>query len=65
MLKLRLKKGLSLLKLQNLYGKMPLKKIKEKAPFLKEQGLVEFDGERIALTRKGYLLSNSVICELI
>ena len=65
MLKLRLKKGLSLLKLQDLYGEIPLKKIKEKAPFLKEQGLVEFDGERISLTRKGYLLSNSVICELI
>lgn len=65
MLKLRLKKGLSLSELQNLYGEMPLKKIKEKAPFLKEQGLIEFDGERIALTRKGYLLSNSVICELI
>ena len=65
MLKLRLKKGLSLSELQNLYGEKPLIKIKGKAPFLKEQGLIDFDGERIALTRKGYLLSNSVICELI
>ena len=65
MLKLRLKKGLSLSELQKLYGENPLIKIKEKAPFLKEQGLVDFDGERIALTRKGYLLSNSVICQLI
>lgn len=65
MLKLRLKKGLSLSKLKHLYGEEPLIKIKEKAPFLKEQGLIDFDGEKIILTRKGYLLSNSVICELI
>ncbi len=65
MLKLRLKKGLQLSELKELYGEKPLIKIKEKAPFLKEQGLVEFDGERISLTRKGFLLSNSVICELI
>ncbi len=65
MLKLRLKKGLSLTELKNLYSENALIKIKEKAPFLKEQGLIDFDGERISLTRKGYLLSNSVICELI
>ena len=65
MLKLRLKKGLSLIELKKLYGEKPLVKIKEKAPFLKEQGLVNFDGEVLSLTRKGYLLSNSVICELI
>ena len=65
MLKLRLKKGLSLSELQNLYGEKPLIKIKEKALFLKEQGLIDFDGDRLSLKRKGYLLSNSVICELI
>ncbi len=65
MLKLRLKKGLLLSELKTLYGEKPIIKIKEKAPFLKEQGLISFDGERISLTRKGYLLSNSVICELI
>ena len=65
MLKLRLKKGLDLNELKALYGEEPLIKIKEKAPFLKEQGLIEFDGKRLSLTREGYLLSNSVICELI
>lgn len=65
MLKIRLRKGLSLSELKKLYGEKPLIKIKEKAPFLKEQGLIDFDGEKLALTRKGYLLSNSVICELI
>lgn len=65
MLKLRLKKGLSLTELERIYGEAPLIRIKEKAPFLKEQGLIEYDAERLALTRRGYLLSNSVICELI
>lgn len=65
MLKLRLKKGLSLTELVKLYGEKPLAKIKGKAPFLKEQGLINFDGESLSLTRKGFLLSNSVICELI
>ncbi len=65
MLKLRLKKGLSLTELVKLYGEKPLAKIKEKAPFLKEQGLINFDSESLSLTRKGFLLSNSVICELI
>ena len=65
MLKLRLKKGLLLSELQSIYGEEPLIKIKRKAPFLKEQGLINFDEENLSLTRKGYLLSNSVICELI
>ena len=65
MLRLRQKKGLSLSELQKLYGEKPLVKIKEKAPFLKKQGLVNFDGENLSLTRKGYLLSNSVILELL
>ena len=65
MLKLRLKKGLSLSELKKLYGEKPLTKINKKAPLLKEQGLINFDGENLSLTRDGYLLSNSVICELI
>ncbi len=65
MLNLRLKKGLCISELKKLYEKKYVIKIKEKAPFLKEQGLIDFDGERLSLTRKGYLLSNSVICELI
>ncbi len=65
MLRLRLKNGLNISETENLYGKNATKKIKEKAPFLKEQDFVEYDGESLALTRKGYLLSNTVICELI
>lgn len=65
MLKLRMTKGLNLSKLKELYGEKPLTKIKEKAPFLKKQGLINYDEEDISLTRRGYLLSNSIICELI
>lgn len=65
MLRLRLKDGLRLSRLKELYGETPLEKINEKAPFLKEQGLIDFDGERLSLTRKGFLLSNGVICQLI
>lgn len=65
MLRLRLKEGLNLSLLKELYGEKPLKNINEKAPFLKEQGLIDFDGEKLSLTRKGFLLSNSVICQLI
>ena len=65
MLKLRLKKGLDLAELKKLYGEKPLAKINENAPFLRDQGLIDFDGNKISLTRKGFLLSNSVICKLI
>ncbi len=65
MLRLRLKEGLSLSKLADLYGDCYCKNIMKKAPFLKEQGLVLFNGERLSLTRKGFLVSNSVINELI
>lgn len=65
MLKLRLKKGLLLSELKNLYGEKSAKKIYKKAPLLREQGLVNFDGEKLSLTRRGFLLSNSIIAEFI
>lgn len=65
MLKLRLKKGLCLTKLKELYGEKPVKNIIKKAPLYKEQGFVNFDGENLSLTRKGFLVSNSIIAELI
>lgn len=65
MLKLRLKKGLNLHELTELYGEKAAKKIKKKAPLFKEQGFVDFDGENLSLTRKGFLISNSIICEFI
>lgn len=65
MLKLRLKKGLNLVELKTLYGEKHLKRIIKKAPFFKEQGLLNFDGENLSLTRKGFLVSNSIISEFI
>ena len=65
MLKLRLKKGLNLTELKNLHGEKALERINKKAPLFKEQGFVNFDSENLSLTRKGFLVSNSIIAELI
>lgn len=65
MLKLRLKKGLDLNELKRLYGQKSAEKIIKKAPLFKEQGLINFDGKTLSLTRNGFLLSNSIIAELI
>lgn len=65
MLRLRLKKGLQISKTAALYGENAVKSIIKKAPLLKKNGLAEFDGENFSLTEKGFLVSNSVISELI
>ncbi len=65
MLRLRLKEGLNITTLSNTYGEKHSQKIAEKIPFLAEKGLVIFDGETLSLTRKGFLLSNSIIEKLI
>ena len=65
MLHLRLKSGLNLHTLSEKYGKSSIKKILQKAPLLKSNGLADFDGKTLSLTRKGFLLSNSIISELI
>lgn len=65
MLRLRLKEGLSLSELSRIYGTEHEKKIIKKAPLFKEQGFVSFDGESLSLTNKGFLLSNTIISELI
>ena len=65
MLRLRLKEGFSLSELSRIYGEKHVKKIIKKAPLFKEQGFVNFDGENLSLTNKGFLLSNNIIAELI
>ncbi len=65
MLKLRLKKGLDLNELSRLYEQTDIKKIREKAHKLAQHGLVDFDGNTVSLTSKGFLVSNSVINEFI
>ncbi len=65
MLRLRLREGLNIQNLKKLYGEGSADNITKKAPLLKEQGLINFDGCNISLTEKGYLLSNAVIIELL
>ncbi len=65
MLRLRMRKGINLISLKHLYGDEPYNRIQAKAPFLKEKGLVFYDGVILTLTEKGMLLSNAVISELI
>lgn len=65
MLSLRLKNGLSLEKLDNLFGEEFSKKIIKKAPLFKEKGLVNFNGKEVSLTEQGMLLSNAIIAEFI
>ncbi len=65
MLHLRLKEGLNLNELASIYGDESTKSIIEKTSLLKEQGFINFENNSISLTEKGFLLSNSVIGELI
>ena len=65
MLRLRLQEGLKLSDLKALYGEDSAESIIKKAPLLKEQGLINYDNHSISLTEKGFLLSNSVIIELL
>lgn len=65
MLRLRLRDGFSIGELCEKYGKSSADTITKKAPLLKEQGLIKYDGKNIALTEKGFLLSNSIINELL
>ncbi len=65
MLSLRLKQGLDLSKIAALYGEAESRKIIEKALPLIEKRLLFIDGDRLCLTRQGFLLSNSVIGSLL
>ncbi|MBE6835382.1 MAG: radical SAM family heme chaperone HemW [Ruminococcaceae bacterium] len=65
MLKLRLSEGISFSEFEKRFSH-PFDEIKkEKARFLKTKGLVDIDESHISLTRAGFLVSNSLICEFI
>ncbi|MBO4339330.1 MAG: radical SAM family heme chaperone HemW [Clostridia bacterium] len=65
MLKLRLAQGINFDEFEKRFSHPFDEKKKEKARLLKEKGLVNIDESGVSLTRNGFLLSNSVICELI
>ena len=62
MLGLRLARGISLGKLQELGAQVGA--IAQRAQLYDKAGLCRFDGESICLTPKGWLVSNSIIAEL-
>ena len=62
---MRLKRGLDLEEMKTRYGEKYEKKILEKSVFLRENGLIKLENNIISLTEKGFLVSNSVIAELI
>ncbi len=64
MLRLRLKDGLSFSDYNSRYGVFPDDKL-EKAERLEKLGLLSLTEQGIALTQKGFLLSNAVVGELI
>lgn len=64
MLRLRLKDGLNYSEYEKKYSKCLPTEFTEKARQFEKLGLMKIDGEKISLTENGFLVSNSVICEL-
>ena len=65
MLNLRLKRGLIFKEYEERYNKKFPEEIIKKAKILEKAGLLTVDKEKVSLNRKGYLVSNAIICELI
>ena len=65
MLALRLTEGLDLVKLKERYGIKPDSRFYDYTDILSEKGLAVFENNRLKLTPNGFLVSNSVICEII
>lgn len=65
MLNLRLKRGLIFKEYEEKYNKKFPEEIIKKAKILEKAGLLTVDKEKVSLSRKGYLVSNAIICELI
>lgn len=65
MLRLRLKEGICFSDYFNRYKKELSGQMVEKAKLFEKQGLMEITKDSISLTREGFLLSNTIISELI
>ena len=65
MLRLRLKKGVSLREMKEKFSFEPDKNFHKSISRFVENGLCRFDGEVLSLTDKGMLLSNAIITTLI
>ena len=62
---LRLTEGFNFNQYQTLYGGSGLPGMKKLAAKWQQAGLCHFDAERLWLTPKGFLVSNSIITELL
>ncbi len=65
MLALRLDTGVSLRETEERFGVVPFPSFADKLEPYRSGGLLAFDGDRIILTEKGFLVSNTVIGEII
>ena len=65
MLRLRLKEGLKFADYYERYNKEITKHMKAKAELFAKQGFMKVTEDSISLTREGFLLSNTIISELI
>ena len=65
MLRLRLTEGIVFSEFEKRFSHRFDESKKEKARFFKEKGLVDIDESHLSLTREGFLVSNSLICEFI
>ena len=65
MLALRLCQGLERARLTSLYGEDGERRIADKASLFEKSGLCRINDERIMLTPKGFLVSNSLILEFL
>lgn len=65
MLALRLTQGVSVDNLKKRYNYSLSEKLVTRASKLKSEGLLNFDGEKLSLTKNGFLVSNSIINYLL
>ena len=65
MLKLRLSDGVDLKEFTDIYGDLLTPEFFSFCDLLEKEGLVKTDNERISLTDRGMLLSNTIITELL
>ena len=64
MLRLRLCEGISLDWIREHFSS-DTKKLEQRARFLQQHGLTRLEGDRLRLTPQGFLVSNSVIVDLL
>ena len=65
MLSLRLSEGFSKEKFKKRFGKDPDEEIFKRAEVFEKNGLINITDDRISLTPEGFLLSNTIIGNLL